>query len=316
MKQKKIVPIKLESSYNPSGALGLIVAGSLYIDFSDSSKFEDNIVGLEKEINAALGKSTAMYQAPAAQKAPEEDHRMRIKWVEQRYGSWNGAADKVINALKAKGVKRDQLVSINAHNNGKREDAIFAAFYDLNEPGNGDLNLAYEFQNASYGWDKFYQTAAQQIQGIKANDVISLTGCCNQKGRSVFYAFIQFPSQGSDNLVRYVESRSGSWNGAADGVIGALVANGAKQGQLLSIDAHNNGENEDAILSAFWDPSLPSTGPLAIGYKGFNAKCGWRTFYDNVVAECNKMNRKDLVSITGSINCSDSSVMYVFYYIK
>ena len=315
MKQKKIVPIKLESTYNPSGALGLIVAGSLYIDFSDSSKFEDNIAGLEKEINAALGKSTAIYQAPVAQKAPE-DHRMRIKWMEQRYGSWNGAADKVINALKAKGVKRDQLVSINAHNNGKKEDAIFAAFYDLNEPGNGELNLAYEFQNASYGWDKFYQIAAQQIQGIKASDVVSLTGCCNEKGRSVFYAFIQFPSQGSDNLLRYVESRSGSWNGAADGVIGALVANGAKQGQLLSVDAHNNGEGGDAIFSAFWDPSLPSTGPLAIGYKGFNAKYGWPTFYDYVVAECNKMNRKDLVSITGSINCSDSSVMYVFYYIK
>ena len=47
-----------------------------------------------------------------------------------------------------------------------------------------------------------------------------------------------------------MESRSGSWNDAADGIISKLKNNGVKKGQIISIDAHNNGPDGDAIFSA------------------------------------------------------------------
>lgn len=48
--KKKIIPIKLEKGFNATGALGLITAGQLYIDFSNMSKFNENMESLKKEI--------------------------------------------------------------------------------------------------------------------------------------------------------------------------------------------------------------------------------------------------------------------------
>ena len=55
-RKKGIIPIKLESGFNATGALGLITAGKLYIDFSDSSKFNDNMKSLKQEIETKTGK--------------------------------------------------------------------------------------------------------------------------------------------------------------------------------------------------------------------------------------------------------------------
>eukprot|EP00794_Sanderia_malayensis_P019557 gene19557-21488_t len=54
-KRKRIVPVKLEKNYNPSGALGLIAAGRIYEDFSDKSQFYLNFARLKRVIDAALG---------------------------------------------------------------------------------------------------------------------------------------------------------------------------------------------------------------------------------------------------------------------
>ena len=54
-KKKDIIPIKVESGFNATGALGLITAGRLYIDFSDSSKFDENLRGLKQEIESLTG---------------------------------------------------------------------------------------------------------------------------------------------------------------------------------------------------------------------------------------------------------------------
>eukprot|EP00794_Sanderia_malayensis_P014660 gene14660-16186_t len=51
-KGRKIVPVKLDPKYEPSGALGLIVAGKLYTTFSDESQFKSNFAALKKEIDA------------------------------------------------------------------------------------------------------------------------------------------------------------------------------------------------------------------------------------------------------------------------
>eukprot|EP00794_Sanderia_malayensis_P012816 gene12816-14129_t len=319
VKQKSIVPVKLEKNYSPSAALGLLVAGSLYIDFTDETRFEANIASLKKEINAAMG-DKGPAQEPSAPSLPTPsagEHLMRVKWVESRSDGWQDGADKIIALLKEKSVLRGQVLAVDAHNNGARTQAMFSAFYDLNHPSNGEqaLNLAYEHQNASYSWQEFYETASRQVKGVKSEDIVTLTGCCNEKGHSVFFAFYHYPSHGpADHNVAFIDSRADSWNGAADAIIGNLNRCGAKQGQILSIDAHNNKEDEKAIFSAFWDANLPSQGRLSVGYKAFSAKYGWPTFYDNIATECNKLKRNNLISITGSINCHDSSVMYLFFY--
>eukprot|EP00794_Sanderia_malayensis_P012624 gene12624-13913_t len=53
-KDKKIVPVKLGESYQMNEETGLIVAGKLYIDFSDGSRFDENIKALTKEVDEAL----------------------------------------------------------------------------------------------------------------------------------------------------------------------------------------------------------------------------------------------------------------------
>ena len=61
--KKKIIPIKLEKGFNATGALGLITAGQLYIDFSNMSKFNENMESLKKEIqtsSASSGKNQSL----------------------------------------------------------------------------------------------------------------------------------------------------------------------------------------------------------------------------------------------------------------
>ena len=318
-RRKRIIPVMMEKNYKPSGALGLIVAGAKYVDFSDLSQFSNKMEELMDEISACLGApSPGLLPVPPtrveATSKTSQDHYMKVGFVETRSGSWNDAADKIIDAIRGKHLKRDQLLSIDAHNNGKDEDAIFSAFFDWNTSSSEELNIAYEFQNDSYGWKTFYTNASNQATGIQSEDVISMTGCCNCNGRSVFYVFSQVPSLGSRDPIKFTESRAGGWDSAANAIIGSLVASGVKRGQLLYIDAHNNGEGENAIFSAFWNPNLADQGPLSVGYKKFNAKYGWQKFYENIIMEANQLKRKDFISITGSVNCSDSSVMYLFYY--
>ena len=59
-KGKNIIPIKIEDGYSPSGSLGLITAGKVYVDFSNWSKFDENIKSLKKEIESYLS-PTGMY---------------------------------------------------------------------------------------------------------------------------------------------------------------------------------------------------------------------------------------------------------------
>ena len=57
VKKKTIIPIKMEKDFNAGGSLGLITAGKLYIDFSNMSKFNENMKNLKKEIEAHLNQS-------------------------------------------------------------------------------------------------------------------------------------------------------------------------------------------------------------------------------------------------------------------
>ena len=124
--------------------------------------------------------------------------------------------------------------------------------------------------------------------------------------------------------VEFVESRAKSWDEAANEIISQLKEAEVQRGQILSIDAHNNGPDEEAIFSAHYCKALPAERALdhddrsILSYKRENtASQDWDAFYATAArnAEENTADRSDLVAITASINKGGSSVMYTFNYI-
>lgn len=73
--------------------------------------------------------------------------------------------------------------------------------------------------------------------------------------------------------LKYEEFRSGSWDGAANGIIQKLKDMGVRHGQVISIDAHKNDISNEgqAIFSAQYCLDLPDKGPLGIKFKSQNA---------------------------------------------
>ncbi|XP_066925865.1 uncharacterized protein [Clytia hemisphaerica] len=316
-KRKQLIPIMIEAGYRPGGALGLIIAGLKYVDFSNPGDFDDKMVELRDEITHYCKPTlqpTESAPKAASETATTGDYNMKLGVVEARAESWDGAATALVDKLRSRKLKRGQVVSVSAHNNGKNENAIFSAFYDINAPGQGDLEIHFDSQNSSSSWSTIYQTACEQAATVKLNDIIGISGSCNMD-RAVFYVFSQVPSPVSDSAtVEYVESRADTWEEAADGIIGQLEANGVSNGQVLNIDAHNNGEGEAAIFSAHYSKDLPGKGPLSISYKAHNGSSAWATFYQNCCNQASKLKRNVFISITASINTPETSVMYMFYY--
>lgn len=235
-----------------------------------------------------------------------------FEWVEARSNTWNGGADLIIAKLKEAGVKRGQIISIDAHNNEPTGQAIFSAYYSKALMSKGDLNIKYNEQNAKYGWATFYNRASA-VAGSDITDLISITSSINWQGYSVTFVFsydapASTPESGK---IIWVESRSGSWNGAATDVIAKIKATGAKRGQVLGIDAHNNGPNEAAIFSAYVDLTAPGYGNLDIEFSVTNTnRFGWATFYNRACATAGP----DTFSITSSCNSGGNGVTYVFSY--
>jgi len=238
-----------------------------------------------------------------------------VKSVECRAGSWDAAANGVIEALQRERVQSGQIIAIDAHNNGPNEEAIFSAHYSRELPAIGPLCVQFERHNSNeMEWSAFYEAAHAQARG---KDVISITGSCNSSNGAVMYVFYNVnrePPVRADAHVQFVEARAKSWNAAASAVIAKLLEQDVTSGQVLWIDAHNNGPDEDAIFSAHYSRRLPATGGR-IEYESQNGKYGWRKFYDNAANHIafHNLTKADIKGLTGSCNCDGRSVMYVFY---
>ena len=127
MKKKTIIPIKLENDFDPCGALGLIVAGCRYVNFTDHCKFRENLAELEKEIHSAPGGGISL---------PEQTW---LKWVDKRCSSWNLAEDNIIEAVK------EEVVTVEVPSLTDEDDNVISddvCIFDVNVPKREDLNLA------------------------------------------------------------------------------------------------------------------------------------------------------------------------------
>ena len=187
---------------------------------------------------------------------------MTIRYTEVRNDKyWNGAADDIIARLKELGVQQGQVISIDGHNNGNKEAAILSAMWDDTIEGGGPLSIGYYSQNDTYAWSEFYANAAGYVYTVRPENLISITGSCNEDGRAVLYVFYYHSSADPLQQIKYCEARGAeSWENAAKKLVSHFRNKGVKAGQIISIDAHSNGSDEDAIFHAFWNSSLPAYG--------------------------------------------------------
>ncbi|XP_063688756.1 uncharacterized protein LOC134821876 [Bolinopsis microptera] len=124
-------------------------------------------------------------------------------------------------------------------------------------------------------------------------------------------------------IIKHCEVRDNDWNGAAERIISELENKGAKAGQIIAIDAHNNAATGQAIFSAWWNESLPNFGDLN-GYmmkEGINNLNSWeaqaieaRDFITNLQSVGNGKTIK-VFSFTSCINnfVLSYGVTYTFY---
>lgn len=242
-----------------------------------------------------------------------------FSWVEARASSWNGAANLIIKKLKGLGVKRGQIISIDAHSDRppSEGDAIFSAHYNLAYPSNGDLDITYHAQNTADNWATLYRRANAVAQK-DLTDLIGITSSTNEGGRSVTYVFAYSPvaSQARSSTLTYLEVRNNNWNAAANAIIAKIKASGALRGQVVGIDAHNNGCSEAGIFSAVLDLHAPGLGKLDIGYHAENNQVrtgGYSYNYDRASAAATT----DVISFTSSctnLGAMGKGVTYMFHY--
>ena len=110
------------------------------------------------------------------------------------------------------------------------------------------------------------------------------------------------------------DRHGGSWDGAAENIIHTLNSMCVQKGQLISIDAHNDGPNGEAIMSALWDDNVKGEGQLNMSYYKQNQNYEWSQFCSNAADFISNIDPKNNISITGSCNEKGRAVLYVFYH--
>merc|ERR1712072_81844 len=121
-----------------------------------------------------------------------------------------------------------------------------------------------------------------------------------------------------DDAMGYLEVRhSGSWQGACEDLVAQLKELGFCAGQIYSIDAHNNGPDEDAIVSAHWhgDPLGCDDNTCHLEFEIVNDNDSWDAHYqwaDSRVGEL-KADGKKIVGLTHTINCENRGVTILWY---
>lgn len=187
---------------------------------------------------------------------------------------------------------------------------MLSAHFDRSRPGGGPLEVAYELRRGAR-WPDLGRWAAQAAAGRR---VLAITGASTSERRPDSLCALLFYEQGQEEqtggAVEYVEVQpTGSWDGAAEAIMARLHALAVERGQLLSIDAHNDGPDEGALFSAYYCRALPGRGRLALRRRCLNVAAPWQALHRQAAAMA---SAGEVVAITGSSNTAGRAVMYVF----
>mmetsp|Transcript_21111 Transcript_21111/g.28454 ORF Transcript_21111/g.28454 Transcript_21111/m.28454 type:complete len:163 (+) Transcript_21111:1-489(+) len=155
-------------------------------------------------------------------------------------------------------------------------------------------------------------------------DVLSITGASGTipSGAHGLSMIIFYNSSGDEKPsenpapdlapIEFVRSSRGSWNGAADALVAALVRAKVECGQIINISACNLSPDDNAEFQCHYCRSRAGGGERGqVAYDCFNANGSFNAMHHQMGVLA---SGKDIISITGSSNCSGRSVLYVFYW--
>lgn len=118
--------------------------------------------------------------------------------------------------------------------------------------------------------------------------------------------------------VDFFECRAGSWAGCADKIVQTLDELRLAPFSCVSVDAHNNSPNDDAIISCFYRGEPVSNGDqfCKFGYLLRNSRESWDTHYrkaQDVVQLLTELPNYRVISVTSSCNTGGKGVTFVFF---
>lgn len=244
--------------------------------------------------------------------------------VETAPGTWNAAAEALAARLSELQVERGQIITIDAHNRGFDQPCVLSAHYRpaASAPGGGPLRLAWKLRetNAS-SWDYVGGWAHAVAEG---KDILSCTGASgtlasNALGLSMMIFYHSLADEkateepAADSVpMELVTSSWGSWNGAADRIVAELIQAKVERGHIINISACNMNPDANAEFQCHFCRARASGGQRGqVAYRSFNADASFNAMHHQVGV---LGSGKDIISITGSSNSENHSVLYVFYW--
>jgi hypothetical protein len=240
--------------------------------------------------------------------------------VETAPGTWQAAAEALAARLSELQVERDQIVTIDAHNKGLHHPCVLSAHYRTvaSAPGGSPLRLAWKLREESERtWDYLCGWAHAMAEGM---DILSITGASGTlaSGARGLSMMVFYDSSGDGKPapdlapVEFVHSSRDSWNGAADGLVRALVRANVERGQIINISACNQRPDDNAEFQCHYCRSHAGGGQRGqVAFESFNVNASFNAMHHQIGV---LGSGKDIISITGSSNCSGRSVLYVFYW--
>eukprot|EP00931_Biecheleriopsis_adriatica_P070683 TRINITY_DN44471_c0_g1_i1.p1 TRINITY_DN44471_c0_g1~~TRINITY_DN44471_c0_g1_i1.p1 ORF type:complete len:553 (-),score=60.28 TRINITY_DN44471_c0_g1_i1:110-1708(-) len=245
-----------------------------------------------------------------------------LEYLEARSShSWNEAADRLVQAVTAKGLRRGQSVWVDAHNNGPHGEAIFMACWSPDSQTDtgmqtSPLSLAYHAINIRDDWPVLYDQACLFCCSLHLGQLVSVTCSCNEGGKKVCYVWYDAGSgwDAAPTLQpQWTAVSAGSWLPAGQ-AISQRLAEVAPARKILSIDAHNCGPTGDALFVAFYDAQQTApTGRFFFTHQ--NASYAWDQFYRRALTDATYFG-KNTISITSSCNENNRAVTFAWYYLN
>ena len=203
---------------------------------------------------------------------------MTIRYIEStKSDGWEAAAKALINKLKDAGVKKGQLVYINAHGG-----STVTAYYDDSIKSEEPLDIAYDFQwkYNNTPFEELYKRAADYASSIRPENLISMTGSFDNTNAIVFFVFHYVGEKANEQQrIRWSTGKQWAWKDSADEAIANLMNDGAKTGQIICTDTHFADWHAKSLHVAFWNASLPAKGDLQIEYELKFDKESWENHY-------------------------------------
>jgi len=115
----------------------------------------------------------------------------------------------------------------------------------------------------------------------------------------------------------FLEVRADTWQGACEEMVNKLKDLGFCAGQIYAVDVHNNGPDEEAIVSAHWhgEPLGCEANTCHLEFEMLNDQEPWDTHYQWVDDRVNELkgSQKRIVAVSHSVNADNHGVTVLFY---